>query len=33
MHVVDVREMRGYPLSEGLADAMAKQRLARVWLV
>ena len=31
MHVVDVREMNGYPLNEGLCVAMKKQRMARTW--
>lgn len=31
MHVVDVREMAGYPLSEGLRAAMIEQRAKRDW--
>ena len=33
MHVVDVRDMEGYPMNDGLRGAMAKQRAARAWLV
>ena len=33
MHVVDVREMQGYPMSEALRDAMTNQRRARAWVV
>ena len=32
MQVVDVREMEGYPMNDGLRAAMAKQRAARTWL-
>jgi len=32
MQVMDVREMEGYPLSEGLQVAMADQRSQRTWL-
>lgn len=31
MHVVDVRAMAGYPLSEGLKVAMEEQRAKRDW--
>ena len=32
MHVIDVREMTGYPMNPGLKKAMAVQRRQRKWL-
>jgi beta-phosphoglucomutase-like phosphatase (HAD superfamily) len=32
MQVVDVRDMDGYPLCEGLRDAMEETRANRTWL-